>query len=130
MSVAPENIELYDPHEPKPPVPSAFHEELGSQPRTSGADKVHTVQMQIDETKASLQNTIREAYNKGQKLGALEETTAMLGDSASAFKTHAVHTRRNMWWKNAKMTIILTVTIVLILAAIIVPTVLKAQGKI
>jgi hypothetical protein len=44
---------------------------------------------------------------------------AMLSNSASAFKEQSSTVRKGMWWKNAKMTVILTVTIIIILAAII-----------
>jgi len=99
-------------------------------PGPPGRTKVEMVQAQIDNTTGELQKTLQDLANRGKKLEELEEQTVMLSDSASAFKTSSSKVRRNMWWKNTKMTVILSVTIILILAAIIVPTVLKFQGKI
>ncbi|PKY38306.1 synaptobrevin [Rhizophagus irregularis] len=97
---------------------------------TPGQTKIEMVQAQIDSTKGEMQKTLQDLANRGRKLEELEEQTVMLSDSASVFKTSSSKVRRNMWWKNTKMTVILTITILIILAAIIVPTVLKLQGKI
>ncbi|CAB5373538.1 unnamed protein product [Rhizophagus irregularis] len=99
-------------------------------PATPGQTKIEMVQAQIDSTKGEMQKTLQDLANRGRKLEELEEQTVMLSDSASVFKTSSSKVRRNMWWKNTKMTVILTITILIILAAIIVPTVLKLQGKI
>lgn len=105
------------------------------------------VQAQIDNTKGEMQKTLQDLANRGRKLEELEEQTGiymtykkciflsgpllffltkiiaifivMLSDSASVFKTSSSKVRRNMWWKNTKMAVILTITILIILAAII-----------
>ncbi|CAG8553631.1 929_t:CDS:2 [Paraglomus brasilianum] len=96
----------------------------------SGNAKILAVQQQIDSTKGQLQETIQALAAEGQKLRVLEEQTAMLHGSAEAFVSTSKKVKKKMWWKNTKMTIILTITIIAILAAIIIPAVLKAQGKI
>jgi len=95
-----------------------------------GRNKVEIVKEQADSAKNEIAKTLQDLANRGKKLEELEEQTAMLSSSAGAFKEQSSTVRKGMWWKNAKMTVILTVTIILILAAIIIPTVLKLQGKI
>ncbi|CAG8559850.1 3314_t:CDS:2, partial [Dentiscutata erythropus] len=81
-----------------------------------GVPKLQHVQEQIDSTKGEIQSTLLTMAQRGEKLGELEEKTAK--------------TRNKMWWKDAKMTVILAVVAIIILALIIVPVVLKAQNKI
>ncbi|CAG8800105.1 10833_t:CDS:2, partial [Gigaspora rosea] len=73
-------------------------------------------QDQIDSTRDEIQSSLIAMAKRGEKLGELEEKTAK--------------TRKKLWWKDAKMTVILTVVAIIILAVIIVPIVLKAQNKI
>ncbi|CAI2189416.1 1951_t:CDS:2, partial [Funneliformis geosporum] len=110
--------ELYDPHGQR--VPSPAHPEMtGIPPREGGQTKIQIIQQQVDSTKGEIQKTIQEIAGRGKKLEELEEQTAMLSDSATKFKAQSTKVRKTMWWKNTKMTIIITVTILLILAAII-----------
>ncbi|CAG8686102.1 14421_t:CDS:2 [Acaulospora morrowiae] len=92
--------------------------------------KVQEVSEKIEKTTTELHKSLQELANRGKKLEELEEQTAMLQGSADVFKTRTSQVRKKMWWKNTKMTVILAITAVIILAIIIVPIVLKAQDKI
>jgi len=46
-------------------------------------------------------------------------STAMLSGSAGAFVSTSKQVKKKMWWKNTKMTVILTIFIIAILIAII-----------
>ncbi|KAF0358678.1 synaptobrevin [Gigaspora margarita] len=101
-----------------------------SSSQESGTPKLQHVQEQIDTTKDEIQSSLIAMAKRGEKLGELEEKTAMLQETSSVFKLQTAKTRKKLWWKDAKMTVILTVVALIILAVIIVPIVLKAQNKI
>ncbi|CAG8627328.1 12229_t:CDS:2 [Funneliformis caledonium] len=92
-------------------------------PETTGPPpsqtKIEVIQGQIASTKNEINKTIKDLAERGQKLEELEETTAMLSDSATKFKAHSQKVHKKMWWKSSKMTVIIAVTVILILAAII-----------
>ncbi|CAG8668730.1 13530_t:CDS:2, partial [Funneliformis mosseae] len=81
--------------------------------------KIEGIQKQIASTKNEINKTIQDLASRGQKLDDLSEQTAMLSDSATKFKTHSQKVHKKMWWKSSKMTVIIAVTVILILAAII-----------
>ncbi|CAG8710209.1 6308_t:CDS:2, partial [Ambispora leptoticha] len=85
----------------------------------SAPGKTEIIKKQIENTTNELNKTLKELSEREHKLGELEEATAMLVEDAHAFSTTAHQTQRRMWWKSAKMTIILTIVVLLILAAII-----------
>ncbi|KAG9291075.1 hypothetical protein G9A89_012947 [Geosiphon pyriformis] len=115
-----DNEKLYDSHVSRSRGESPHRPEPGGLPPRQTGTKTQMVQMQIEETKSHLNKTLKGLQQRGQKLEDLEETTAMLVETAGVFTTTAKETKNKMWWKDAKITIILIVTIIAILAAIII----------
>ncbi|CAB4375815.1 unnamed protein product [Rhizophagus irregularis] len=96
---------------------------------TMSSEKIESVKKQVEETTKEIHNTLHLLAEKDKKLDELKAQSDSLLKSSARFKPVAVNLHKKSRWKNIKMTIILTVVIILILAAIIVPTILKFQGK-
>ncbi|CAG8754383.1 17952_t:CDS:2, partial [Cetraspora pellucida] len=88
-------------------------------PSESGPTKIQAVQDQIDSTKGEIHRSLLDMANRGKKLGDLEEQTAMLQETSNVFKLQTAKTRKKLWWKDAKWTIILVIVALIIVAIIV-----------
>jgi hypothetical protein len=94
---------------------------------TSQPTKIHQIQQQtqevLDQGRVALDNLIE----RGERLEDIQEKTKQLEEGSKAFKKTAVAVKRNMWWKNTKLMIIIVIVTILILIAIIVPIVVNVN---
>ncbi|CAA7270758.1 unnamed protein product [Cyclocybe aegerita] len=87
------------------------------------------VQAQIDDTVGIMRENITKVAERGERLEALQDKTDTLAVSAQGFRRGANRVRKNMWWKDMKMRIIIGAAIVIILVIIIVSIVKATQNK-
>lgn len=78
-------------------------------------DKVAAVQKQVDEVKHVMIENIEKVLDRGEKIELLVDKTQSLRNSADTFHRQGKQLRRQMWWNNLKMKLI----IFFIIAAII-----------
>uniref|UniRef100_A0A1D1Y0B1 Synaptobrevin 1 n=1 Tax=Anthurium amnicola TaxID=1678845 RepID=A0A1D1Y0B1_9ARAE len=111
--------DAYDPHVPRDGT-------AGGPP-----SKTAQIQKQIDETVGIMRDNINRVAERGEKLDALQDKTENLSVSAQGFRRGANRVRKQMWWKDMKMRIIITLVVIALLLAIILPIVLnhKNDGK-
>jgi len=92
----------------------------GSQPK--GDDKMKKVQSQVDEVVGIMHQNIEKVINRGDKLEELDDKTDLLQEHAHKFKSGAVRVRKQMWWNNFKIKIIIAavvISLIIIIAVII-----------
>ncbi|RHZ68227.1 hypothetical protein Glove_296g62 [Diversispora epigaea] len=94
------------------------------------SDNVKQITQKIESTKSEIHKSLKDLADRGEKLDVLKEQTKNLASSSDVFKKQTRDTQKKMWWKNAKMTVILSVVCIIILALIIIPLILKLQNKI
>ncbi|CAD6900097.1 unnamed protein product, partial [Tilletia laevis] len=64
---------------------------------------------------------------RGENLNSLQDKTDTLAISAQGFRRGANRVRKQMWWKDMKMRIIIGVGILILICIIVIPIVVKAS---
>ncbi|KAF8154616.1 synaptobrevin-domain-containing protein [Crassisporium funariophilum] len=96
---------------------------------SQGNAKTAAIQAQIDDTVGIMRDNITKVAERGERLDSLQDKTDNLAVSAQGFRRGANRVRKNMWWKDMKMRIIIGAAIVIILVIIIVSIVKATQNK-
>jgi vesicle-associated membrane protein 4 len=81
--------------------------------------KTQQIQKQIDDTVGIMRENISQVAQRGERLDALQDKTENLSVSAQGFRRGANRVRKQMWWKDMKMRIIIAAVVIIILVAII-----------
>jgi len=94
----------------------------------SGANpKTAAIQAQIDDTVEIMRDNITKVTERQERLDSLQDKTDNLAVSAQGFRRNANRVRKNMWWKDMKMRIIIGVAIAIIIVIIVV-SIVKATN--
>lgn len=93
----------------------------------SKVDKTTSLIEKVDEAKSSMQSNIANMLKNTEQADSLAEKSDQLNEQASVFKKRSTDLRKQMAWKDLKMTLILGGVIVIILIIIIVPLVKKSK---
>ncbi|XP_072367650.1 vesicle-associated membrane protein 4 isoform X1 [Scyliorhinus torazame] len=91
-------------------------------------DKIKHVQNQVDEVIDVMQENITRVIERGERLDELQDKSESLSDNATVFSNRAKQLRRQMWWKECKMKVIISVVVVIVLLVIIIPVILKNRS--
>jgi len=94
-----------------------------------GNAKTAAIQAQIDDTVGIMRDNIVKVAERGERLDSLQDKTDNLAVSAQGFRRGANRVRKNMWWKDMKMRIIIGVGVAVLLIIIIVPIVNAFKHK-
>lgn len=95
----------------------------------SKVDKTSALIGKVDEVKVQMQDNISAMLKNTEQAESLAERSDQLNEQASVFKKKSTDLRKQMRCKNLKMTIILTLLVVGVLAIILVPLIMKARNK-
>lgn len=95
----------------------------------SKVDKSSSVMSKVDEAKSSMQSNIANMLKNTEKADSLADKSDQLNEQASVFKKRSTDLRKQMAWKDMKMTLLLGGIVVLILLAIIIPIIRKVSKK-
>ncbi|KAG6820343.1 SNAP receptor, synaptobrevin [Arthromyces matolae] len=147
--MAREGSEPYDPYVPRN---GASPNPAGS---SQGNSKTAAIQAQIDDTVGIMRENITKVAERGERLDSLQDKTGAyfsifrleailrsgsgrgsdefftvdtLAVSAQGFRRGANRVRKNMWWKDMKMRIIIGVAVAVIIVIIVV-SIVKATHK-
>ncbi|KAI9106006.1 synaptobrevin [Phlyctochytrium arcticum] len=90
-------------------------------------NKTAQVQSQVDDVVGIMQDNINKAMQRGEHLDSLQTKTDDLQNSSLQFKRGANRVRKQMWWKDMKMKLILAAIVVAIIIIIIVSSVTAAN---
>ncbi|KAI9018966.1 vesicle-associated membrane protein 1 [Hyaloraphidium curvatum] len=86
----------------------------------AGSSKTAEVQAQVDEVVQIMQQNVNKVVQRGEALESLQTKTDDLQQSSLQFKRGANAVRKEMWWRDMKLKIILGVVIAIILIIVIV----------
>jgi len=112
--------EPYDPYLPRNGSPAG---------PSQGNPKTAAIQAQIDDTVGIMRENITKVAERGERLDSLQDKTDTLAVSAQGFRRGANRVRKNMWWKDMKMRIIIGVAISVIIIIIVVSVVRATHGS-
>ena len=93
----------------------------------SKVDKTSKVLGQVDAVKSKMQDNIAGMLKNTEKAETLAEKSDQLNEQASVFKKRSTDLKKQMQWKNLKMTLILGGVVLLILIVILAPLISRAK---
>ncbi|KAJ3040493.1 hypothetical protein HDV00_010801 [Rhizophlyctis rosea] len=102
---------------------------MSSSAQANAPSKTTQVQSQVDEVIGIMHNNIEKVMARGEKLESLQNKTDDLQQGALQFKRGATKVRRQMWWKDLKLKLIIAGIVIVILIVIIVPIVTSMKSK-
>lgn len=82
---------------------------------------------QVDKVKGQMQDNIANMLKNTEAAESLAEKSDQLNEQASVFKKNSKVLKKQMAWKNLKMTLILGGVVVIILIVILVPLIVKLK---
>ena len=91
-------------------------------------DKAQSVLGQVDKVKDQMGSNIAGMLKNTEKAETLAEKSDQLNEQANVFKKRSGELKKEMRWKNLKMTLILVGLVVGILLVILVPLIIKAKN--
>ncbi|KAK8844581.1 hypothetical protein IAR55_006428 [Kwoniella newhampshirensis] len=115
-----------EPYDPYIPSGSSAPAAGGSSGATGGGPqnkKIADIQSQINETVDVMHSNITKVAERGERLDALQDKTDTLAVSAQGFRRGANRVRKQMWWKDMKMRVIIGIGIAVLIIIIVVPIV-------
>ncbi|POV94268.1 hypothetical protein PSHT_16325 [Puccinia striiformis] len=85
----------------------------GGQPPQKGNQKTQAIQAQIDDTVGIMRDNITKVAERGERLDTLQDKTG--------FRRGANRVRKQMWWKDMKMRLLIALGVIVLLLIIIIP---------
>lgn len=90
-------------------------------------DKAQKVLGQVEKVKGTMQDNIANMLKNTEQAESLAEKSDQLNEQASVFKKNSKTLKKQMAWKNLKMTLILGGVVIIILIVILVPLIVKLK---
>ena len=78
-------------------------------------DAITNTQHEIDNVKGIMTENIERVLERGERIDLLVDKTDRLGAGAHDFRVRSRGLKRRMWWKNAKLMVLLVVVIVFLI---------------
>jgi len=78
-------------------------------------DAFRNVQREIDDVRGIMTENIERVLERGERIDLLVDKTDRLGGSARDFRVRSRGLRRKMWWKNARLMVLLVVVCIFLL---------------
>ncbi|KIM80166.1 hypothetical protein PILCRDRAFT_822686 [Piloderma croceum F 1598] len=111
---------MSEPYDPYLPRGGSSSNPPGQTGGGSGNAKTAAIQAQIDDTVGIMRENITKVAERGERLDSLQDKTDNLAVSAQGFRRGANRVRKNMWWKDMKMRLIIGVAVTIIIIIIVV----------
>ena len=78
-------------------------------------DAITNVRSEMDNVRGIMNENIDRVLERGERIDLLVDKTDRLGQGAHDFRVRSRGLRRRMWWKNAKLMVLLGVVVVFLL---------------
>ncbi|EAL62308.1 hypothetical protein ACTFIW_008504 [Dictyostelium discoideum] len=99
---------------------------MSNNPNNSGQpNKTQSILQEVDKVKDVMHNNIGLMLNNHDKASNLQDKTASMSNNARLFKKQTVTIRRQMWCRNMKLQLIIIAVVILVLAVILIPIIMK-----
>ncbi|XP_064616702.1 vesicle-associated membrane protein 4-like [Liolophura sinensis] len=90
--------------------------------------KIERLQGQVHEVVGVMKDNVSKVLERGERLEELQDKSDSLASNSDMFRSRATGLRRQMWWNNCKVKLIIAVIILIIMAIIIIPIIVKSQN--
>mmetsp|Transcript_22283 Transcript_22283/g.52459 ORF Transcript_22283/g.52459 Transcript_22283/m.52459 type:complete len:251 (-) Transcript_22283:3977-4729(-) len=94
---------------------------------SSGVDKTSKILGQVDAVKGKMQDNIASMLKNTEKAEDMAAKSEQLNEQASVFKKRSTDLKKQMQWKNLKMTLILAGVVLIVVAVIVGPLIARAK---
>jgi hypothetical protein len=94
---------------------------------SSSVDKTSKILGQVDAVKGQMQDNIANMLKNTEKAEDMAAKSEQLNEQASVFKKRSTDLKKQMQWKNLKMTLILGGVVLLVVAVIVGPLIARAK---
>lgn len=94
----------------------------------ASVDKATAALNQVDEVRGIVSDSIGQILATHENLEVLEDKTETLASQSQGFQRKATVLRRNMWWRNCKLKIIIAIVVISLLLYILVPVLVNVGG--
>jgi len=78
-------------------------------------DAIQNAQGEIDNVRGIMSQNIETLLERGERIDLLVDKTDRLGGSAHEFRVRSRGLRRQMWWKNIKLMVLLTMVVIFLI---------------
>ena len=78
-------------------------------------DAIQNVRAEMDSVRGIMNENIERVLERGERIDLLVDKTDRLGQGAHDFRVRSRGLRRRMWWKNAKLMVLLGVVVIFLL---------------
>ncbi|KAJ0407644.1 hypothetical protein P43SY_010185 [Pythium insidiosum] len=82
-------------------------------------DKLSEVMQQVDSVKSVMHNNIQVVLSNTEKMEVVEQKTNDLNEQAKVFRNTGRKLRKEMWWKNVRLTLAIGLVVILVLLIIL-----------
>lgn len=79
------------------------------------SDALSNARKEIDNVKDIMTENIERVLERGERIDLLVDKTDRLGGSARDFRVRSRGLRRQMWWKNVRIMVLLVVVVIFLL---------------
>ncbi|KAK9398660.1 Vamp8: Vesicle-associated membrane protein 8 [Crotalus adamanteus] len=80
---------------------------------------ISTLQVQVDDVKTVMTQNIEKVLEREERLSELADRSDDLETAAHGFQKTTIKISKKMWWKNAKMIIIIAIIFIIIVVFIV-----------
>lgn len=114
-----EDVPLSRPQSPRNELtPNVGGGRPGSTATSVDTQKTKDIQAKVDNATQTMEKNIQAATQRGESLTDLQDKTAAVAAQSQAFSKNAKVVKKNLWWKNMKFTIIVTIVIICVLVGV------------
>ncbi|AQK58006.1 Putative vesicle-associated membrane protein family protein [Zea mays] len=96
-----------------------LHQQMEFFSSNPSADTLNRLRGEVSEIHTVMVDNIEKILDRGDRISLLVDKTSTMQDSAFHFRKQSKRLRRALWMKNAKLLVVLTVVIVVLLYLII-----------
>ncbi len=82
-------------------------------------DKISEVLSQVDTVKTTMHNNIQVVLSNTEKMELVEQKSNDLNEQAKVFRNTGRQLRKQMWWKNMRVTILIGFLVILVLLIVL-----------
>jgi len=94
----------------------------------SKVDKASELIAKVDQVKSTMSDNIATMLKNTEKAETIAQQSEQLSEQATVFKKKSTDLKKQMRWKNMKMTLILVTVVVLLFVIIVVPLIMKMKN--
>jgi len=90
-------------------------------------DKASSLIDKVDQVKSTMSDNIAVMLKNTENAETIAQQSEQLSEQATVFKKKSTDLKKQMWWKNFKMTLLLIAVVTAIILIIVLPMVFKAN---